>query len=570
MAITRLTGQNAAGTSNGASVSATYPGATTVGNMLTAAVYGASNATIAMTGWTPVVSANAGAAANGRIAWFRKVADGTETTVTATLTGAAAMRISIFETSGVDTVAPVDNYVSNTSNTTSVATLAAGTAALDTQNANDLLMSAWGFNGNTSAWSVNSSFSVHTALATGRMVTAERSVTATGAYNPTLSWTTAQRVGAAMIALRETSLTATPNVIVNGAFSTDAAWVGFGYSGKTISGGKANFAASPAYDGFIQSGVPFTAGKYYEVTFTVSGRTSGNVYPFLTGGTQRNGTIRSADGTYTERLLVNSGNNAFNFQMETGGTLSVDDITVTGPFNSPTVGVPNTPQGVGAGSWTFVGTATGVRAPKATGAGSWVFVGAAAGERTPKATGSGSWSFTGTAAGSRTPKATGAGTWTWTGAAVGSAPVVAGPGQGSGTGSWSFAGSGTGRRVPKASGGGSFAFSGSASGKRSAVGVAAGIWSFAGSAAGKRAPKATGAGAWSFSGAAVGTLTAKGSGSGAWTYVGAATGIGRDPRPHQLAEPERRYIVAGENRTLTIPAENRRLTVAAENRTVEA
>lgn len=128
------------------------------------------------------------------------------------------------------------------------------------------------------------------------------------------------------------------NAIVNGDFSAgDANWSGFWYSGKAPTGGKAVFTAAPAYDG-IRQNVTIVAGKYYELTWTISSYTSGNIYPFLEGGTARSGTFRASNGTFTERLLVNTGNNVFGFHMETGGTLSVDDISLVGPYDTATVG----------------------------------------------------------------------------------------------------------------------------------------------------------------------------------------------------------------------------------------
>jgi hypothetical protein len=128
------------------------------------------------------------------------------------------------------------------------------------------------------------------------------------------------------------------NLIANGDFSNgDVGWSGFYYSGKAPTGGKAVFTASPAYDGIEQT-VTLVAGKYYELRYTVSARTSGTTFPRLLGGSNRNGVIRSTAGTFTERLLANAGNNAFNLALETGGSLSVDDISLVGPYDTATVG----------------------------------------------------------------------------------------------------------------------------------------------------------------------------------------------------------------------------------------
>lgn len=133
-----------------------------------------------------------------------------------------------------------------------------------------------------------------------------------------------------------TAAPAAANVITNGGFVDETGWAGFWYSGKSATG-KAYFTDSPAFDG-VEQGVTLVAGKYYELTWTIGDYASGNVYPFLAGGTQRVGTVRAANGTYTERLLVNTGNTVFGFQMETGGTLSVDNVSLVGPYNTATVG----------------------------------------------------------------------------------------------------------------------------------------------------------------------------------------------------------------------------------------
>lgn len=101
------------------------------------------------------------------------------------------------------------------------------------------------------------------------------------------------------------------------------------------------FAATPAANGITQP-LSLPAGKYYEVTFTVSGYSAGNVYPFFSGGTTRTGTARTANGTYTERLLVNSGNTTFGLESSSTASLSIDDITVTGPYDFalPLLGYP--------------------------------------------------------------------------------------------------------------------------------------------------------------------------------------------------------------------------------------
>lgn len=135
-----------------------------------------------------------------------------------------------------------------------------------------------------------------------------------------------------------TPASATPtNILLNGDFSGGTTnWSGFGFSGKAVTGGKAVMTANPAFDGITQNSVPFVAGKYYDVTFTISGYSAGTYYPYFLGGTGRNGTGRSANGTFTERLLANTGNNIYGMQGSSGNsTLSIDDISVVGPYDTP-------------------------------------------------------------------------------------------------------------------------------------------------------------------------------------------------------------------------------------------
>jgi len=129
------------------------------------------------------------------------------------------------------------------------------------------------------------------------------------------------------------------NVVVNGGFDSSDSWHGAGWSGKTISDGKANFTASPAYDGFDQP-VTLVEGKYYELTYTISNYASGTVYGSFTGGATNLGLSRSGNGTYTERLLAGTGNNRLNLMLNVAGTLSIDDVSLIGPYNTATVGGP--------------------------------------------------------------------------------------------------------------------------------------------------------------------------------------------------------------------------------------
>lgn len=124
------------------------------------------------------------------------------------------------------------------------------------------------------------------------------------------------------------------NILLNGDFSGGTtSWSGFGFSGKSVTGGQAVFTATPAFDGVSQGSLVFVTNKYYEITWTLT-ITSCTMYNFFLGGVTATGTQRTATGTYTERLLANAGNNTFGFQSTVLCTASADNISVTGPYNT--------------------------------------------------------------------------------------------------------------------------------------------------------------------------------------------------------------------------------------------
>jgi hypothetical protein len=148
-------------------------------------------------------------------------------------------------------------------------------------------------------------------------------------------------LGAVAGSRRRTTVVIPANVITNGTFDSDTGWSGVDSNGKTISGGKANFAATTDFDPIFQS-VTVVTGKYYELTLTMSNYSAGRAYPQLWSAGFANsviGTPRSANGTYTERILINTGNNTFSFQTDTGpSTFSLDNVTFIGPYTTATVG----------------------------------------------------------------------------------------------------------------------------------------------------------------------------------------------------------------------------------------
>lgn len=91
-------------------------------------------------------------------------------------------------------------------------------------------------------------------------------------------------------------------LVSNGNFASDTIWTkGIGW---VIAAGVASSADSTA----ITQAITLTAGSVYEITYTITARTSGTAQIQLTGGTTVNGLVRSSTGTFTEQLIAVSGN----------------------------------------------------------------------------------------------------------------------------------------------------------------------------------------------------------------------------------------------------------------------
>lgn len=116
-----------------------------------------------------------------------------------------------------------------------------------------------------------------------------------------------------------------PELLLNGGFDTDTVWTkGTGWS---ITGGIGARAFNVA-SGSISQPVAFIAGRNYLVTWTLQGFVSGIFAPRFSGGTVRTGTVRSANGTYTEILLANTGNVTFEVIAGGGAEGNIDNVSV--------------------------------------------------------------------------------------------------------------------------------------------------------------------------------------------------------------------------------------------------
>lgn len=111
-------------------------------------------------------------------------------------------------------------------------------------------------------------------------------------------------------------------LIVNGGFDTDTDWTKG--AGVTISGGTANFSG---FNSSLDPSTPLTLvdGTTYELTYTITDYTSGDITPRFTGSPFVLGTTRNAAGTYTETLTANA--NSANLSFRTVALIgSIDNV----------------------------------------------------------------------------------------------------------------------------------------------------------------------------------------------------------------------------------------------------
>jgi hypothetical protein len=122
-----------------------------------------------------------------------------------------------------------------------------------------------------------------------------------------------------------TIMAAQPELVVNGGFATDTVWTKG--TGWTIAAGVASGAAlsnSP----ITQSFAP-TQGRRYAFTFSVTAYTSGSIRSLFAGAANILGVARSAIGTYTDILLVDSAATLLRLSdFSAGFTGSVDNVSV--------------------------------------------------------------------------------------------------------------------------------------------------------------------------------------------------------------------------------------------------
>ncbi|GGD24429.1 hypothetical protein GCM10011335_29160 [Aureimonas glaciei] len=128
------------------------------------------------------------------------------------------------------------------------------------------------------------------------------------------------RRGAATSAVNLTSIFG-PELVVNGAFSTDTAWDK--QAGWTIGSGVATHSGA---GGSIYQAVTLVAGQTYCLSFSVTAYTSSTMTPYLSGSTTASGPSVSAVGSYTQYLVAPAGSTILGFG--TSGTMSIDNVSL--------------------------------------------------------------------------------------------------------------------------------------------------------------------------------------------------------------------------------------------------
>jgi hypothetical protein len=114
------------------------------------------------------------------------------------------------------------------------------------------------------------------------------------------------------------------NLLINGGFDSGSSWTAG--AGWTIGSGVASHAAGSASN--LAQTLALTAGRYYRVAFTLSAVTAGNVTARLAGGTNQDGTPKTANGNVSDRIQAIAGNNAFAFSASSTFVGSVDAAVV--------------------------------------------------------------------------------------------------------------------------------------------------------------------------------------------------------------------------------------------------
>ncbi|SCX30477.1 hypothetical protein DSM25558_4968 [Agrobacterium sp. DSM 25558] len=111
------------------------------------------------------------------------------------------------------------------------------------------------------------------------------------------------------------------NLLLNGAMDNAGTWTAG--DGWAIPAGKATKTAGTAST--LSQPLAAESGKYYRISFLLSDVTAGNITPELLGGSTRNGTARTSNGTFSDRIQAVTGNNTFALAASASFAGSVDN-----------------------------------------------------------------------------------------------------------------------------------------------------------------------------------------------------------------------------------------------------
>lgn len=129
--------------------------------------------------------------------------------------------------------------------------------------------------------------------------------------------------GPAMVVLNCSAGTS-DTLTTNGAMAADSDWTKG--TGWTISAGKADSDGTQTAVSNLSQNQAVTEGTAYTVTYTVSSRSAGTVKAILAG---TSGTVRSANGTYTEVIVAGAGTDPkLVIQADADFVGKIDDVSV--------------------------------------------------------------------------------------------------------------------------------------------------------------------------------------------------------------------------------------------------
>ncbi len=128
-----------------------------------------------------------------------------------------------------------------------------------------------------------------------------------------------------LLSIAGLGLTLGPEMIVDGTFDDGTPWTaGLGWA---IEDNVARRTAVASASGLSQP-VAFVAGARHRTMFSIADLTAPLFAVQFTGGSTRSGTSRTVNGTYTETLLANTGNNSFRIFAGSNAAADIDNVSV--------------------------------------------------------------------------------------------------------------------------------------------------------------------------------------------------------------------------------------------------